>query len=138
MELGTFGAIMSFALALERRAAAFYEAAARGDVEETCRELARGSSKRAALVERARREAVTEMILESITGLDGEDYQVDLDPMVDRREWVSQALLLEGQSERYYRDAADKLPIRQVARLFHRLARENEQREALVERLLVP
>lgn len=135
MELGTFGAILRFAMDLEEQAVGFYEGAARGGLglEETFGELARGSRKRLRRLERARREMVAEMILESITGLDGDAYHVDLDPGTDEAGLVRQAQALEETAARFYRDAAEKMPIREVVRLFQRLARENEQRQALFE-----
>ena len=131
MELGTFGAILRFAMDLEEQAVGFYEGTARGGLEETFGELAQGSGKRLRRLERARREMVAEMILESITGLDGDAYHVDLDPGTDEVSLVQQAQALEKVAARFYRDAAEKMPIREVVRLFQRLARENEQREAL-------
>jgi len=133
MELGTFGAILRFAMDLEEQAVGFYEGTARGGLEETFGELARGSGKRLRRLERARREMVAEMILESITGLDGDAYHVDLDPGTDEAGLVRQAQALEETAARFYRDAAEKMPIREVVRLFQRLARENEQRQALFE-----
>jgi rubrerythrin len=132
MELGTFGAIVSFALAWEQRAAAFYAQSARGALSERFEELAAGSRKRAERVERARREGVSEMILESIVGLDGDDYEVDLEVETTHASRIRQALALEAVSARFYRDAAAKLPIREVARLFRRLAKENERRQVLL------
>ncbi len=126
MELGTFGAILRFAVELEQRGAEFYEAAARGEVETLFRELAQGARKRVARLEQARREGVAEMILESITGLDGGAYAVALDPEADAATLRVQARTLEETAARFYRDAAAKLPIREVARLFQRLAQEHE------------
>lgn len=134
MELGTFGAILRFAMDLEQQAADFYEGAAGGGLEETFRELAQGSRKRLGRLERARREMVAEMILESITGLDGDAYRADLTPEASEAKLIRQAQVLEETSARFYRDAADKMPIREVVRLFQRLARENEQREAQLGR----
>jgi len=130
VELGTFGAILKFALELEERAAAFYEAGARGRLAEDFAELARGSRKRHRRLEQARRELVNEMILESITGLEGEAYTVDLDATVDEAERLRQAERLEETAARFYRDAAAKMPIREIVRLFERLARENDRRRA--------
>ena len=135
MELGTFGAILRFAMELEQQAVDFYEGAAEGGLEETFRELARGSRKRLGRLERARREMVAEMILESITGLDGDAYGVDLDPKAGEAGLLRQAKTLEESSARFYRDAAGKMPIREVVRLFQRLVRENEQREAQLDHL---
>jgi hypothetical protein len=134
MQLGTFGAIMGFAMSIEDRSAAFFEQAARAEMAATFASLARESSKRRKRLERARRELVSEMILESITGLDGEDYQVTLNPRTADSEVLRQALAMEETAARYYRDAAAKMPIREVVRLFERLARENDRRQAqLVE-----
>jgi len=130
MELGTFGAILRFAMDLEQQAADFYEGTAGGGLEGIFCELARGSRKRRSRLERARREMVTEMILESITGLDEDAYDVNLDSKADEVELLRQARTLEETSARFYRDAADKMPIREVVRLFQRLVRENEQRKA--------
>jgi len=126
MELGTFGAIMRFAMELEQRASDFYEQAAGA----TFHELARGSRKRLGRLKRARREMVSEMILESITGLDGDAYNVDLDPQADEAGLLRQARIWEQTCARFYQDAAAKMPIREVVRLFQRLARENQKRKA--------
>jgi len=131
MELGTFGAILGFAMDLEERAAGFYEEVARAGLEGAFGELARGSGSRLRRLERARREMVAEMILESITGLDGDAYRVDLNPEADEAGLLRQAQALEETAARFYRDAAAKMPIQEVVRLFQRLVRENEQRKAM-------
>jgi rubrerythrin len=130
MQLGTFGAILTFAIGLEQRAAEFYERAAQGGMETPFQELGRGARKRRERLEQARREGVAEMILESITGLDSDAYRVDLDPPTDPAEQLRQAQLMEETAIRFYQDAATKLPIREVSRLFQRLAQESHQRKA--------
>jgi len=80
MELATFGAIMTFALEMEKQAADFYTEAAHGELEEIFSSLALDSRKRMKRLERTRREGVAEMILEPITGLNGDDYRVELPP----------------------------------------------------------
>lgn len=136
MELGTFGAILRFAMDLEERAATFYGEAARGDLVQAFGEYARGSGKRLRRLERARRELISEMILEPITGLDGDDYPIDLDPRAGDAELVRQAQAIEEMEIRFYQDAAAKMPIREVVRLFQRLERENEQRRARLTEIL--
>ncbi len=131
MELGTFGAIFRFALDMEEQAAEYYETPLQGQSAEVFKELAKGTQKRLKRLERARREGVAEMILESITGLDGDNYQIELDT-ADR---VQQAITLENASARFYRDAAAKMPIKEIVRLFGRLAKENEQRKAKLENI---
>jgi len=128
MELGTFGAILRFGLELEDRAAQFYEQGAQGGLTGLFQELGQGARKRLRRLEQARREGVAEMILESITGLDGETYRVELDSRAPEAGRLEQARILEGQAAHFYQDAAAKLPIREVARLFGQLAQENRQR----------
>jgi hypothetical protein len=130
MILGTFGAILSFAMEMEEQTASFYQTAEQDHPVEIFSNLARLASKRLTRLERARREGVAEMILESITGLDGDDYSVFLDPKADP---VEQAIVLEKAATRFYRDAANKLPIRETVRLFERMASESEQSCKLLE-----
>jgi hypothetical protein len=127
MELGTFGAILRFALTLEEQAAAFYQQAAPGEHAELFRSLEQVSRARLKTLQRARQEGVAEMILESIHGLDGDAYRVELSPNSDP---ARQALALEEAAARFYGDAAAKMPIPEIRRLFGRLAKENEERKA--------
>lgn len=135
MELGTFGAILGFALELEKQAALFYEQGAKSEhITSIFNELAQGSRKRVERLERARREGVAEMILEAISGLKSEDYTLSLNPYADLPTLVRQAQEIETTCARYYQEASQKLPIREVMRLFQRLAKENQQRlEILVQ-----
>ena len=130
MELGTFGAILRLAMDLEEQAEQLYSDIATCDLEDVFRELARGSRKRVKRLERARRELVAEMILESITGLDGDAYRVDLGSQASETTLLQRARRLELGSARFYRDAAAKMPILEVARLFQRMASENDRRRA--------
>ena len=129
MQLGTFGAILRFAMELESQAAAFYEAAAQGDLADSFQEMARISRKRLNRLQRARQEGVAEMILESIEGLDSSSYQVELTADADTGQRLQQAVALEETTSLFYRDAAAKMPIQEIVRLFHRLADENMQRQ---------
>lgn len=136
MEFGNFGAILRFALQLEVQAAAFYETTAQGEYREPLHRLMQDTSKRQKRLERARREGVVEMLLEPITGFDSDDYRVELDPGSDKATNLRQAIALEKVFIRFYRDGAVKLPIPGIARLFQRLARENESRKEELEGLL--
>ena len=128
MELGTFGAILRFAMELEEQAGRFYKEAGQGELEGTFDGRAQSARKRLRRLERARREMVSEMLLESISDLDSDDYTVVLDAGAGEGELLRRARYLEATCARFYRDAAAKMPIREVVRLFERLARENEQR----------
>ncbi|HLC04029.1 MAG TPA: hypothetical protein VJK02_13400 [Anaerolineales bacterium] len=127
MELATFGAILGFALDLEEQRASFYEASAQGDVPALFEELTRGARKRLARLERTRREGVAEMILEPISGLLADQYQPDVTPSGDQAGLLQQAIALEETVLRFYRQAADKMPVREVARTFSRFAEETER-----------
>lgn len=125
MNLGTFGAIMTFAMELERQGVSLYGGEAEGIPEGTRAELLRGSRKRLKRLERARREGVAEMILEPIQGLEDEDYRVE-----EAGSAAETAVRFEAGCARYYRDAAEKLPILEISRLFQRMAEESEARQA--------
>jgi rubrerythrin len=129
MELGTFGAIMSFAMKIEEKAISFYERADLDLPSDLLQELARGNQKRFKRVERARREGVAEMILESIRGLNSDNYQFQT--ISDSH--LEEASRIETLSKQFYLDAAEKLPIREIARLFRRLAQENEKRISSIQ-----
>jgi len=135
MDLATFGAILSYAMEFEEQAAAFYAAAASGALEETFNDLGKSSRKRANRMERTRREGVSEMILEPIMGLNGDDYGVELSADASEPVLLEQAIGLEATSVRFYQDAAAKLPIREVVRTFSRMAEENTKRKNRLERL---
>lgn len=135
MDLATFGAIMSFALAIEKQAAAYYEEAARGDLEELFSDLAKSARKRGKRIERTRREGITEMILEPITGMDGDDYRLELSSDVDETELLDQAIGLVEMSMRFYQDAAGKIPVKEVARTCQRMAEESEKQKVELQEL---
>jgi rubrerythrin len=124
MKLGTFGAILSYALQIEEQTASFYKTAAQDHPDELFAGLARRAHKRVTRLERARREGVAEMILEPISGLNSDDYAVALNPEAPLAE---QALALEKAAATFYRDAATKMPIREIVRLFERMAEESDE-----------
>ncbi len=125
MELATFGAIMTFALALEKQAVEYFDEAARGDLQELFVDLAKSARKRAVRMERSRREGITEMILEPITGMNGDDYRLELSSDGDETELLDQAIGLVETAIQFYQDAADKIPVREVARTCQRMAEES-------------
>jgi rubrerythrin len=135
MQLGTFGAILSFAIELEEQAETFYEKAASAVPDRIYSKLARSARKRAKRLERTRREGVAEMILESITGLDGNDYRFEYSSSTDATELKAQALALESNAQRFYMDAETKLPIKEVARSLNRLAEENVRNQIELEQM---
>jgi hypothetical protein len=133
MELGNFGAILDFALQLEAQAATFYEAAAGGGHRGPYGQLIGDTRRRQRRLEQARREGVVEMVLEPVSGFNSDVYCLELDLGADEATSQRQAIALEDVAIRFYRDAAVKMPILGVARLFQRLAKENEVRKAQLE-----
>ncbi|MEW6716904.1 MAG: hypothetical protein AB1345_05320 [Chloroflexota bacterium] len=57
---------------------------------------------------------------------------MELNLEADEAELLSQSRSLEETTHRFYQKAAAKMPIREVVRLFERLAHENEKRKALL------
>jgi len=114
MELRNFGSIMGFAAELEASDKAFYEAAAANPVcaqyKDLLEALAGEEKKNEKNMLRARREHVTEMVLEPITDFNSEPYESDreLTTDMDLEQIVARALELEEKAQRFYRQAAEK------------------------------
>lgn len=111
-ELTTFGALIRHGLALEGLAAAIYRE--QGDKGAA---LAAKHEARQALLERTRREKLSEIILEPIEGLNGEDY-VPAAPGD-----------IETVSARFYRDSSKtaRMMLAEVSKIFDRMAAENDR-----------
>lgn len=134
MELGTFGAIMRFALEVENEVTSFYESAKELVEDQELAGLfdilADRGQKRAKTIERVRRENVTEMILEPITGLDSETYKpvtvIPEDP--DDGAIQEVAVEIEKNLQSFYTQAAVKIDfLSEVAYSFELLAEANEE-----------
>lgn len=133
MELGTFGAIMRFALEVENEVTSFYESAKELVEDQELAGLfdilADRGQKRAKTIERVRRENVTEMILEPITGLDSETYKpvtvIPEDP--DDGAIQEVAVEIEKNLQSFYAQSALKIDfLSEVAYAFELLAEANE------------
>lgn len=138
MELGTSGAILTFGLELEEQAVRFYANVKDLELEPLFADLAAKAQKRIKRLERIRREGVAEMILESIHGFDSEAFHIELAPGEASSQLIHQAIQLEKTRCQYYLSAADRLPLREVARHFTRMAKENEANAAKLEEKLSP
>jgi rubrerythrin len=128
MKLGTFGAIISFALELERQALEYYESLKGSVVSQPSSQILTGSQKRLRRLRRIRQELVTEMILEPISGVDSDDYVLSISEGSDEAERLNQAIRLEENMNRFYSTSAYLIPMKEVERAFLRLAQENESR----------
>jgi hypothetical protein len=134
MELGTFGAIMKFALATEDAVRAFYDSAAESAKDPRLvslfRELSTRGLRRTETLMRIRRENTTEMILEPIAGLDSASYElvVSLPDNVDDLSLRELAISMESRLHQFYMDAADKIDfLSEAAYLLELLAEKNEE-----------
>lgn len=130
MELATFGAVLSYAVELEKALGALYrqaQAIAPTDLADTFDQNAQACQKREQLMERTRREQVTEMILEPIRGFQSEDYVLSDAPAggAQSKDLVAALRQAEETAVRYYTDGASHLSIPEVKRIFQRLAKEH-------------
>lgn len=134
MDLSTFGAILSYAVELETKAAEFYGGNAQGKLEEVFTDLAGGSDKRVRRLELIRQEGISEMILEPITGFNSGDHS--LDKVSEAGEPLKQAFMIETVMGEFYSEGSKKIPIREVVRVFQRMAEDNNKRKVQLEKLL--
>lgn len=123
MALTQFGSIFKFALQLEEQLAEFYEQAAKEDeinAEEFARR-AKGCRIRKRNLEQSRRLNVTEMILESVEGLDKSNYQLDLKLTPEAINAVEEIV------SRFYADAGPKINVLESRRIFKRCQKEHSK-----------
>ena len=143
MNLGTFGAVMKFALQLEVDSHTFYKSAIDGVTDDEIKTafdlLMQRTTKRRDLLERVRRENVTEMILEPISGLEIGEYVVvtDCHSDIDERERCELAIANEEKKHKFYVDAGGKIEfLIEAADAFERLADENEENTESLKKFL--
>ncbi len=110
-----FGAIFSFAEALEKQDMEFYMAAAANpacaDHQDLLSGCAKNCKKNILNAQRTRRECVTEMILEPIQGLNLDDFSEAASDAttMDAAAVLAQAARLEQRAVRFYQTAAEKI-----------------------------
>jgi hypothetical protein len=141
MSLSTFGAIMGFAAEVVGQTEAAYKTlvqkAKNPTLKETLQSLLNEAGKNHSLMEQTRRENVTEMILEPITGLNQENYRIDLNVTASAEDvdLLKMALRLEERERKFFNDASSKLPLPEAARIFRKMA---QKKEGNLERLRSP
>ena len=135
MPLTNFGAILNFAETVEQDDMEFYRVASSTAAGEPYRLLfemfAKEGKKNIALVQRTRRENVTEMILEPIRDFVRDSYQLRVDDAdgMDSTAILTAAVALENRAIRYYSDAAEKIrALPEVSRALKTLAKKRTQR----------
>jgi len=142
MELGTVGAILTYAIRLEGHSVDFDEQAASATGDEPTREvflsLAEAKGKRKKVVERSRREFVNEMLLEPIEGLEGSDGLFEMLPLpgLNQRRLLRLARGLEEDCQRQYSAVTAKIShLPQLARVFRKLGEGNRDHMSRLESL---
>ncbi|MFW9975765.1 MAG: hypothetical protein ACFFDQ_10890 [Candidatus Thorarchaeota archaeon] len=133
MELGTFGAIMTFALEVEHEVTSYYESTKQKvkdqDLANTFESLAARGQKRVKTIERIRRENVTEMILEPISGLYSDTFKpkTSIPETYDDNTLREIAVKIEKILQAFYAQAAVKIEfLSEAAYSFELLAEANE------------
>ena len=141
MTLSTFGAIMGFAAQMVRQTETLYKTMIQKVENPVLREalqlLLEEEGKNYSLMERTRRENVTEMILEPIAGLDQSDYEIEMKGMdqTEDSDLMKMALILEERERRFFSEVSDKVPLPEVGRIFRKVAQKKERSLAKLKAL---
>jgi len=141
MTLSTFGAIMGFAAEMVQQTEAFYETMIQKAKDPILREalqvLLEEEGKNYSLMEKTRRENVTEMILEPIAGLHPGDYEIGAKGMDQTKDvgLLKTALILEERERRFFSEVSDKVPLPEVGRIFRKVAQKKERSLAKLKTL---
>lgn len=133
MALTTFGAIMSFAAEMFRLGEESLQGAAQHSKDTALRELLQelllDERKNRALMERLRREYVTEMILEPIQGLRKEDYEAAPDLAVEHptdSDLLRLAIRMKEKEIRFLEDCSAKIPLPEAAGAFRKILKKTD------------
>jgi len=115
MSLESFGMILRFAEDLENCDVRFFDSAARnpecGEYAEMFEEFSRDAGKNIKNLQRIRRENVTEMILEPVSGFHEDDFSLTCEDAggMTLQEVLETAVELEKRAENFYLSAAAAL-----------------------------
>ena len=141
MALSTFGAIMGFSAEVVQQTEAFYKTMVQKAkdpiLSEALRVLLEEEGKNYSLMEKTRRENVTEMILEPIAGLHQGDYEVEMKGIDQTKDadLLKMALILEERERRFFSEVSDKVPLPEVGRIFRKMAQKKERSLAKLKTL---
>ncbi len=131
MPLTNFGSILKFAEDLEAQDLAFYSTAAENPAcaaqHDLLQQFAADLRKNQKLIQRIRRENVTEMILEPVQGLTRSEFTLEIDPdrELDAAGVLDEARTRENRAERYYQKAAEQIKSQaEVARGLKQIAKK--------------
>ncbi len=142
MPLKNFGAVLNFAAEMEAADKLFYQAAAQkaelGDLKPVFAELAKNCKKNEANMLRARRENVTEMILEPISDFERGPFVCDRDcaDSTEPKLWLAKADELETKAIAFYTQAAEKIKaLPEVSRALKTAAKLRRKNQAKLAEL---
>jgi rubrerythrin len=133
MALSTFGAIMGFSAEMVQQTETFYkmmvQKAKDPILSEALQVLLEEEGRNYSLMEKTRRENVTEMILEPIAGLHQGDYEIEVKGMDQTKDvdLLKIALILEERERRFFSEVSDKVPLPEVGRIFRKIAQKKER-----------
>lgn len=140
MPLINFGSILNFAEELEQGDYDFYSTLIQNSEciqdKEIYEKLSTDAKKNVKTVQRARRENVTEMILEPIVDFTRASYTVEYGngETMNAPEALESASKLEERAERYYTEAAEKIKaLPEVARILKLLAKKRRAHLGMIE-----
>ncbi len=140
MDLGTTGAILSFALKREAEIGPFYKKGASltdsSSLRETLELLQKAQRKRERLLSRFRRENVTEMILEPIHGFESEAFEltISIEDSPDDSSLLANAIKIEESSCSFFLKASEKTTfLPEVSDEFKRLSDKAESNIVLLK-----
>jgi hypothetical protein len=132
MDLNTFGAVMKFSTELLDRSAGLYQkfsSLAKDPIlKEAIGSLLKETEKNRSLVEQVRRENVTEMILEPVSGLSETDFpdETQLGEPADARELLTALLTIETGQQDFFAAVSTKIPYPEVTRVFRKISQKKE------------
>ena len=141
MTLSTFGAIMGFSVEMVQQTETFYKTMLQKAKDPVLREalqvLLEEEGKNYSLVEKTRRENVTEMILEPIAGLHRADHEIEMKGMDQTMDadLLKTALVLEERERRFFSEVSEKVPLPEVGRIFRKMAQKKERSLAKLKTL---
>ena len=139
MQLGTFGAILKYAIVIEGSSSLFYEELTKKapeDKKKALREFVEASKKNKQTLEKTRRMEMQEMILEAIAGIDTVNYETKLDA-TSFKEGISCALEGEKKFSTFYADSSRKLGfLPNAGRTMEKIGKEREGRIDKIKALL--
>jgi hypothetical protein len=140
MDLGTTGAILTFALELEKDIGAFYSEsvpeANDASLKQAFEEIQRTQRKRERLLSRFRRENVTEMILEPIHGFESEAFEIAISSDIDRDDSFlkDSAIKIEETLQSFFSKASEKTTfLPEVSDEFKRISDKAGKHAALLK-----